>query len=309
MRILKNLIPDRYKKQIAEFRKKIKPYLPESLIIKKIHIKKLFLKNVGYFPDIDSPKSLNEKIQWLKLYYQDDLITKCSDKYIVREYVKQTIGEEFLVRLLGVYDDSDDVDFDKLPDKFVLKANNSSGSNIFCENKSIFDIYDAKEKMKSWLNPRASHYYYLYEWCYKNIKPRIICEEFIEDKEDGDLKDYKIMCFNGQVKIISVCYERAVSLGVDYFDLEWNQLPFKRFNKNIPKKIKKPENLDLMIEIAEKLSKPFPFVRVDLYHVNNKIFFGELTFHPGSGVVPFDPVDWDYKLGSMLVLPDKKILE
>lgn len=281
-------------------------YIPKKHI--KTHIRKQFVNNVGYEPDFDKPKTFNEKIQWLKLHYRDPLLTQCADKYAVRKYVNDTIGKEFLVDLLGVYSKVSDIDFNALPEKFVLKTNNGSGTNIICKDKNNLNIEDAKHKLNKWLRPEASHYYFSYEWCYKNIEPKIICEKFIDEASKEDLKDYKFLCFNGKVEMLFVCSERTKELKVDFFDLDWNKLPFTRHYKNSTKKLKKPVNFDRMVELAEKLSKPFPFVRVDLYEAGNKIMFGELTFYPGNGIEPFSPMEYDYKLGELLHLPNRSTL-
>lgn len=258
-----------------------------------------FTQQVGYIPNIDNPKSFNEKIQWLKLYYRNPLLTKCADKYTVREYVKEKIGEQYLIPLIGIYDNPDQIDFNKLPNKFVLKTNNGSGKNIICKNKKKLNIEETKSKLTEWLKPENSHYFYSYEWAYKDIKPKIICEEYLESK-DGDLKDYKFMCFHGKIENIFVCTDRKNSLKVNFYDLNWKLLPFTRLYPNSNKKISKPKYFKKMVEIAEMLAKDFPFVRVDLYENKNNIYFGELTFYPGNGMEKFQPPEWDYKMGKFL---------
>lgn len=278
----------------------------ESEAEKIDYLEKQFNHAVGYWPNITSPKSFNEKIQWLKMYYHHPLLTIGADKYAVRQYVTKMIGDEYLIPLLGVYKKSKDVKFDKLPNKFVLKANNGSGTNIICSDKSILDIEDATKKLDEWLKPNSGLYRYSYEWCYKNIKPLIVCEKYM-DGLDGDLLDYKFMCFNGNPELLFVCSERTKGLKIDFFDMSWRLLPFTRKYPNNPKTPEKPNNFDLMVDIAKKLSQDFPFVRVDLYEVDGRVYFGELTFYPGNGMEAFDPVEWDYKIGDLLRLP-KKVL-
>jgi hypothetical protein len=294
---------------------------PEDIAFKKSIIAKQFVKEIGYYPDFENPKSLNEKIQWLKLYYHGGLLTQCADKYAVRAYVSRVAGKEFLIKLLGVFEKVSEIDFDKLPRKFVLKMNNTSGSDLICKDKNKLNIRKVKNKLKRWLEPKSNHYYYSFEWAYKNIQPKIVCEELLENPEGGNLKDYKFFCFNGKVKVLYVSSEvekkfkpvewvdRSSKINLDFFDPNWNKLPFteKNFCKRSNEEIKKPKNFDRMLELSEKLSRPFPFVRVDFYEVAGKVFFGELTFYPANGIKPYEPREWDYKLGEMLVLPDKKI--
>jgi hypothetical protein len=269
-------------------------------IIKGV-ISEQFVSAVGYILNLEKPKSFNEKLQWLKLNYHNPLLTICADKYRVREYVKNKIGEEYLIKIIDSYNNIAQIDIGVLPEKFVLKVNHGSGQNIICKDKNKMDWRVEKEKLKEWMNPESNHYFYSYEWCYKHIKPKIICEEFLDDFSD-DVKDYKFMCFNGKSELMFVCSERNSSLKVDFFDLNWNKLPFERFYPNSTKDIKKPENFERMITLANKLAEPFPFVRVDFYEINNKIYFGEMTFYPGNGMEPFSPVEWDYKLGEYLKL-------
>jgi len=269
-------------------------------------IKDRFYKAVGHELNLDNPQTFNEKLQWIKLYYHNPLMTKCTDKFTVREFIAHTIGKKYLTKLIGeqVYYDARKIDFDKLPNRFALKANNGSGTNIICGDKAKLDIADARDKLNHWLKKGHSNYYHSFEWAYKHIKPCIIAEAFIEEK--GGLKDYKFLCFNGRCELISVFSERiSGELKLDWFDRDWQHLPFIRHYPNNPKKIAKPKNLAKMIKIAEKLAQSFPFVRVDLYEINGQIKFGEMTFTPGNGMVPFRPKTWDKKLGDLLQLPHK----
>lgn len=263
-----------------------------------------FKQAVGYELNLENPRTFNEKIQWLKVYYRDPLITKCADKYLVREYVKEKIGEEYLIDLLGVYDNASEINFNNLPDKFVLKVNHGCGQNIICKDKKTLNIKEAIDKLNKWMRPESNHYYFNYEWSYKDIRPKIVCEELLEDKnKKGEIEDYKIVCANGKAKFVYVCTDRQLDLKIDFFDLDWNKLPIKKGHENNTQKIEKPKKFKEMLKLAELLSKPFPLVRVDLYEVNGQIYFGEMTFSPGNGTVPFTPEEWDYKFGDMIILP------
>ena len=270
---------------------------------RKTHIHRQFVARVGYQPDFENPRSFNEKIQWLKLNYRDPLLTKCSDKLEVRKYIREKIGESYLVELLDVYDRVGQIDLEKLPDKFALRINHGSGQNLICRDKSKLDWTGARNELREWIKPKSNHYYYSYEWGYKGIRPRIVCEKHLEDLEGGVAGDFRLYCFNGRAKIILVCSDVLTDIKVDYFDLEWNKLPIRGAYQNIGKGVKKPERFDLLVELAEKLARPFPFVRVDFLEVGGEVYFGEMTFYPGNGTVPFSPMEWDHTLGDMLVLP------
>lgn len=271
----------------------------------KKHIRKQFVDSVGYEPNFDKPTTLNEKIQWLKLNYRDPLITKCSDKYSVREYVKEAVGEKYLIKLLGHFKSHKDIEFDKLPEKFVFKTSNGSGTNIVCNDKSSLDLTNTLKKLADWMKPESSHYFFSYEWGYKNVEPRIVCEEHIGEGK-RDLKDYKFMCFNGKPEFLFVCNNRDSDLKLDYMSLDWERLPFSRHTYKRSAKIpNKPKMFDEMLDVARKLSKPFHLVRVDLYESRGEIKFGELTFYPSNGTEAYHPREWDTKLGEMLKLPEK----
>ena len=225
------------------------------------------------------------------------------DKHLVRQYIADKLGEEYLIPLLGVWDDPEDIDFDKLPDKFVLKCNHNSGLGMcICKDKSKLDIENAKKELRKGL--KQNYYYNGREWPYKNVPRKIIAEQFLEDGT-GDLVDYKFMCFNGNVECILVCCERFSDDGVkmSFFDTDWNVLPFKRKHKAVKEGFPKPANFDNMMEYARLFSKDIPFLRVDFYEVNNNLYFGELTFYPASGFEKFIPEEWDYTLGSWIKLP------
>lgn len=265
----------------------------------KLLYKMKFKKNLN----LDHPKTFNEKIQWLKLYDRKDKYTIMSDKYAAKEYVSNIIGEEYIIPTIGVWDKFENIDFSGLPKQFVLKCTHDSGTVIICKDKARLDISKIRKKVKK--NLKRNYYYTGREWPYKNIKPRIIIEKYMEDSEDP--KDYKFMCFNGKVKCSFVCSDRRGKDGlkVDFYDLQWNKMPFQRHYPNSKIDIPKPKNYALMIDLAEKLSKEIPFLRVDFYEFNDKVYFGELTFFPGSGFEEFTPSEYDEILGNMLELPKK----
>ena len=274
------------------------------------YLKRLFRAYTGRKLDLEDPKTFNEKLQWLKLNDRNPLYTTLVDKYLVREYVKDRIGEEYLIPLLGVWDRAEDIDFDKLPNEFVLKCNHNSGKGMYiCKDKSALSGGDI-ERIRSDLNEGLKQDYYLFsrEWPYKDVPRKIIAEKYLSDGSDKDLKDYKFMCFGGKTEMMFIVgnrWKKNEDITVDFFDPDFNRLPFSRDHDNSREVFVKPDNFNRMIELSEKLSQGFPFVRVDLYDLNGKIYFGELTFFPGSGFERFQPDEWDKKIGDMLVLPKK----
>ena len=253
--------------------------------------------------DLNKPKTFNEKLQWLKLYDRNPEYTKMVDKYEAKKYVASIIGEEYIIKTLGIYSNFEGIDFNKLPNQFVIKPTHTSGDIFICKDKDKTNYKKLRKKVNKWLKRR--YYYFHREWPYKNIKPRIIIEEYMKDNTTKDeLKDYKFMCFNGKVKCSFVCSNRygKDGLKVDFYDLEWKKMAFQRHYPNSKENIKKKKNYELMIQLAEKLSKKIPFVRVDFYEINGKVYFGELTFFPGSGFEEFAPEEYDEILGKMLDL-------
>ncbi|NOH16235.1 glycosyl transferase [Clostridium cochlearium] len=273
----------------------------------KSFIKKRFREVFGRDINLQNPQTFNEKLQWLKLYNRNPLYTQLVDKYEVRKYIAKTIGEEYLIPLLGVYDNFDEIDFSKLSNQFVLKCTHDSGGLVICKDKNKLDIEAARKKIKKSL--KRNYYYHGREWPYKNVKPRIICEKYMVDESDTELKDYKFMCFNGEVKCIFVCLNRnsVNGLNINIYDPSWNLMPFGRPNHlNSNTTILKPKNFYKMVQFAEKLSRDIPFVRVDFYETNGRLYFGELTFYPGAGFEEFNPESYDYLLGSWIRLPIEK---
>ncbi len=276
---------------------------------KKEILKEHFLKRVGYELNIDDPKTFNEKVMWSKLYYQNPLITKCCDKYAVKEYVSATIGDEYIVPTIAAWDDPDKIDFDTLPDQFVLKVNWSSGYNIIVKDKSQLDIEATRAQLKKWMQPDRNAYYQFFNWGFKHMKPVVYAEQYLE-QIDGQVYDYKFFTFNHKVQMMFIATDRSDSLTHDFFDCNFNPLPFSYGSiphaNPLPQK---PKNFDRMVELAEKLAKPFPFVRVDFYELGDEIKLGEMTFYPGGGILAFDPVEWDYKIGEWYQLPEKMITD
>lgn len=254
--------------------------------------------------ELEDPKTFNEKIQWLKLWDRRSEYTQLTDKYKVRKYIEEKIGTEYLIPLLGVYNYYDEIDFKTLPNQFVLKPNHTSGDIYICKDKSKIDYLVLKKQIKKWM--KREYFWFHREWQYKNIKPRIICEKYLVDESGVELKDYKFMCFEGNVKCSYVCLNRNTDegLNVDFYDNDWNVMPFQRqFHPNSGKLIAKPKQYEKMVEFSEILSKYIPFVRVDFYEADGQLYFGELTFHPGSGFEKFIPESYDYLLGSWIELP------
>lgn len=254
--------------------------------------------------DLDNPKTINEKIQWIKLYDSTPLKTQLSDKYEVRNWVKEKIGEEHLIPLLGVWDRFEDIDFNTLPDQFVLKANHGCGWNIIVRDKQNFDVEDARKKFCLWLG--KNYAYQGFEFHYKKIVPKIIAEQYMEF--DGQLKDYKFLCTNGSIRYIWVDIDRYGDHRRTVFNTEWEEQDFSIAYPRAENSIPKPDNFEKMKELATVLCQGFVLVRVDLYNVQGKIYFGEMTFTPGNGKMNYDPPEFDEILGDMIKLPDVKIL-
>jgi hypothetical protein len=262
-----------------------------------------FLLNMGERLNLNHPVSFQEKLQWLKLYNRNDVYTRMVDKFEVREYVSNIIGGQYLIPLLGVWNDATDIDIGVLPENFVLKTTHDSGGVFICNKSNEDNITDAIKVLNDRLKNKV--FYRNREWPYKNIVPRIIAETYLTDESGVELKDYKFFCFNGKVKLFKLDYGRFSKHHANYYDLDWNLLPFceKKCPSNKNKKFCKPKNFELMVAIAEKLSSDIPFLRVDLYNINGEIYFGELTFYPDSGMGTFIPRKWNTILGSYLKLP------
>lgn len=265
---------------------------------------KRYVEFMGREPDLDNPTLLTEKIQWIKLHYHHPLYTKCADKYAVRQYVESKGYGHILNDLIGVYTRVDDIHFDKLPDKFVLKAAHGCSWNYLCADKSKASSQWEETKMllAEWLKEDFS--LYSRELHYAYIPPRLICERFLENADGSEIKDYKIHCFHGEPKLIQVDYERSIEHQRNYYDLDWNLSDIKWVQcPNYTGKEERPGNLNEMLDVARALSADFCYVRVDLYNVSGKIIFGELTLTPGSGFTKLEPEKMDAVMGSWLNLP------
>lgn len=288
---------------------RLAPIIPD-----KLYLKWMFKLKMGYKLDLDNPKTFNEKLQWLKLYNRRPEYTQIVDKVEAKKYIANLIGEEYIIPTLGVWDTFDEIDFDKLPNQFVLKTTHGGGNMgvVICKDKKLFDKTSAKRKINKSL--KTCIYKRLKEWPYKNVKRRIMAETFMSNpvsdcNPQGDLIDYKFFCFEGEVKAVLIATERHTKEGVcfDYFDKDFNHYPFEQGGPNSSKEIERPEYLDEMCNVASKLSHGMPHVRVDLYCINGRIYFGELTFFDSSGFAEFKPIEWDYKFGEWIKLPPKTI--
>ena len=288
-------------------REKVMTFVKKSLKIlpDKTYIKLYYRFRVGRKLNIDNPTSLNEKLQWMKFNYRFPLQSIVSDKLLVRDYVKDKIGEEYLIPLLGSWEKYDDIDFSQLPEQFVLKCNHDSGGLVVCTNKEEINYVKSKSKIEKSL--KSNFFYIGREYQYKNIKPMILCEEFISDAGKIPM-DYKIYCFNGVPDVTLVCKDRFSKnthrASYLYYDQEWNFVPLNKGDGTIlDPKIEKPKNFEKMLEIAKKLSEDFVFARIDLYNIKGKIYFGEITLSPNSGFDADIKYETDIMFGQKLDIP------
>ncbi len=279
--------------------RKLLKFLPDKLFL-QIY----FFKNMKKFINFKSPKTFNEKIQWMKVYDRNPLYTKIADKYEVRDFVANLLGEQYLIPVYGIYNHFSEIDFDSLPQQFVIKCTHDSGSVVVCRDKSTFDIDKARKKIEAGMGRNA--YDYAREWQYKNIPPRIIVEKYLEQDNGESIIDYKFFCFNGEPKFfyISQGLEDHSTARISFYDLNGKPMPFRRTDYEPFEKDKLPLLLDDMIELARKSSQHIssPFIRVDFYEINGKIYFSEYTLHPCSGVMPFSPKEWDNIVGGWMSL-------
>lgn len=276
-------------------------FLPDKFYLK------LKWKNAMDYPlDLENPKTFNEKLQWLKLNDRKAIYTQMVDKYGAKQYVSERLGEQLVIPTLGVWDKVEDIDWNSLPDRFVLKCTHDSGGLVICKDKSKLNISKAQKIIRQSLN--FDYYKAGREWPYKGVPRRIIAEEYMEESPGQELSDFKIHCFNGDPKIILVCRDRFSTTGLteDFYDSEWNHLDIRRpEHPNASKQLEKPIELEQMLEFARVLSSDIPFLRVDFYIVNHKIYFGELTLYPSTGMAPFVPEKWDEIWGTWITLPKK----
>ena len=265
------------------------------------YLKALYYGTFGKKLDLKNPKTFNEKLQWLKLYDRSSLHTKLVDKYEVKDYVSSLIGNEYIIPTLGVWNNFDEIDFGLLPDQFVLKCTHDSGGLVICHDKSRLDVNKTRRKFER--NLKRNYYWSGREWPYKNVKPRIIAEKYMEDESSANLPVYKIFNFMGRPELIqSIQDDKTINETIDYFDINWNHLNLKQNFPNSKQPLKKPKKLKEMLRLAQVLSEGFPFVRTDFYSINDDIFFSEYTFYSDSGLAKFNPEKWDEKLGEMIKL-------
>ena len=274
----KNLQPDQYESALSDW----------------------FYEKTGKKLDLTDPKTYNEKLQWLKLYDSTQQKADLTDKYKVRDYVREKIGEKYLIPLLGVWDGPDDIRFDELPNQFVLKANHGCAYNIIVRDKAQMNEKAARNQIKKWLG--ENYAFHSLEMHYSLIERKIIAEEYIENI-GGDVFDYKVFCFGGKAKYIMFLSERKKKLKMAFYDLEWNRMPFTYSFEPLDHDIPKPDNLAELIQAAEALAEGFPHVRVDFYILNNgEIKFGEMTFTTCSGACKWEPSEYDRILGDLISL-------
>lgn len=274
-------------------------------------IKLLWWVRFGKKLNVDSPKTFNEKIQWLKMYNHDPKLTMLVDKYAVREYIKGILGEEHLIPLYGVWSDPEQIDFEELPDQFVLKCNHNAGVGLcICRDKKKLDFQHVKHELQKGLN--NNFYYSSREWAYKNVPRKIICEKYMEDDSKKGLRDYKFFCFNGKAKFVylSEGLENHKTANISFYDLKGNEMPFRRKDyEPFSKKPVFPPNFNDLIAAANLLAENLnlPFVRIDLYSIANQVYFSEITCYPNSGYIPFDPEMWDAEIGKWIDLSSLKL--
>lgn len=277
--------------------KKLK-FLPNSL-----YMKIYYEYYTGKKLDLKNPIEFNEKIQWLKVFYRVPILHQLVDKYAVRDYVKEKVGERYLNELIAVYNRTSAVNFDKLPEQFVIKGVHGYHFNLIVKDKSTLNRVKAFYLMRKWMS-KSQYTRGGLEWAYKSIKPRLIAEKYLSEIGKDDISDYKFFCFNGTPKLLHIDIDRSKVHKRAYYDMDWKKIPIKHDTISfIEEEIEKPSNFDEMIEVATKLADRFPFVRVDLYNLNGRIIFGEMTFYPADGRLAFIPEEYNTIIGNYIKLP------
>ena len=286
------------KKILYGILKKMK-FLPE-----KFYVKIYYEYYTGKKLDLDNPVEFNQKIQWMKLFYRPRILNKLVDKYAVREYVKEKIGESYLNELIAVYDRVGEVNFEDLPDQFVIKGVHGCHFNLIVKDKKEMNVLRSRYLLTKWLN-KNQYYRGGLEWAYKDVKPRLIAEKYLEEFGKEIMNDYKFFCFDGKPKFVQVDLERGINNYRCFYDMNWQKLPFTmKKNPLYEGEVSKPENFETMIEVVSKLADNFPFVRVDLYNIDGRIIFGEMTFYPSDGRNEFKPDEYNRIIGEYIRLPE-----
>ncbi|MCF0127837.1 MAG: glycosyl transferase [Pseudobutyrivibrio sp.] len=277
-----------------------------KMLSDEMYLKLRYKAVFGTKLNLNNPKGYNEKLQWLKLYDRNPQYTMMVDKYEVKQYISGVIGERYIIPTIGVWDSFEDIDFDALPEQFVLKCTHDSGGIVICKDKKCFDINEARSKINKSL--KRNFFYEGRQWPYKNVRPRIIAEKYMVDESGYELKDYKFFCFNGDPKIMFVATDRTTlneETKFDFYDMDFEHLSISNGHPLSTKSIKKPGTFDEMRELASILAANIPHVRIDFYDINGQIYFGEMTFYHHSGFCPFEPNEWDIKLGEWIDLPHR----
>ena len=272
------------------------------------YLKHVFKMRMGYDLNLDNPKTFNEKLNWLKLHDRNPEYTRMVDKYEVKKYVAEKIGAKYVIPLLGVYNNFDEINFDEMPEQFILKCTHDSGGFVICRDKKNFDVEAARAMLTKHL--KINYYLGKREWVYKNIKPRIIAEKYIDTLGKPESIEYKLTCFNGVAKLITICkgiahtdFDKRTN---DHYDRDLNPLKWYAYYKNSPVPVQPPKEIHEIIALSEKLAAGIPQVRVDSYLIDGKVYFGEMTFYTHAGMIEFNPPEWDEILGSWIELPKLK---
>ena len=267
----------------------------------RLYLKIFYRLAMGEALNLKNPKTYNQKIQWLKLYNTNPLYSKMVDKFQVRDIITEKLGSEYLIPLLDIWSCFEEIDFSKLPAQFVLKTTHDSGNVIVCKDKETFDFAKARKRLTKSL--KTNYFYKSREYPYKYAVPRIIAEEYMYDVTQEELTDYKFFCFNGKPELLQITSSKGIKKYVNYYDIEFNPLDLATGSHTPNKELIKPANYSDMLKIAELLSKDIIHVRIDLYSINNRVYFGEYTFHNSGGIVNFSPPEWNERLGDMIELP------
>lgn len=276
-------------------------YKISPLLDDKDYLKLLYRLTTGSSLNLEDPVTFGEKLQWLKIYYRKPIMTQMVDKHEAKNYVAKIIGDKYVTKTYGVWNSFDEINFNDLPNQFVLKTTHDQGGIVVVSDKHELNKDLARAKLTKHL--KTKHYYLTREWPYKNVKPKIIAEQLLIDNENNYLIDYKFLCFDGDPKIMYIKHKDNLGYCFDFFDMDFNRLDITDAGyPNSDLKIEKPSNWESMVSLAKKLSKDWPHIRVDFYSVNSQIYFGELTFFTRGGIYPYTPNKWNYILGEWINL-------